>query len=88
MAANGEFTIEETTLGEMWEVEKASGQSFDVLMSTRIGQMLVVAFIRRSRSSGTTPSWHELLGLPLQDVPSWISSSPPASDGPPPRSPS
>lgn len=86
MPGNGEFRIEDTTLAEMWEVEKASGQSFDVLMATSIGRTLAVAFIRRSRSSGQLPSWQELLSLPLRDVPSWISSSPSTSAGPPPRS--
>lgn len=83
MADNGTFRIEDTTLAEMWEVEKESGQSFDDLMRTTTGRILAVAFIRRYRSSGTAPSWNELRSLRLQDVPSWISSSRPGSDGPP-----
>jgi hypothetical protein len=82
---NGTFRIEDTTLDEMWELEKAAGRNMSDLLGTATGSMLAVAFLRRYRSSGQLPSWPELLSLRLQDVPSWISSSPPGSAGPPPR---
>lgn len=68
------------TLGEMSEVELASGRSFDsLLMAGRATRKLVALFLHESRSSAQPRSWRELSSLHLSDVPS--STSPSRSAG-------
>ncbi len=62
-----ELDIQTLTLGEVWEVEKASGQDFKTLVERKMGQRLVVLYVSRLRSDGQAPSWPDLLNLRVLD---------------------
>lgn len=58
------FDLSTLTLGEMSAVEMASGMDFQrILRAGSATRMLLVAYVRELRasgSSGSTPSWSEL----------------------------
>lgn len=53
--------VDTLTLGEMWELEKASGQDCGALLvGGRASRRMAAIFIHRLRSSGVAPSWRSL----------------------------
>jgi hypothetical protein len=70
--------METITLGEMAEVEAATGRDFTAMMRAGgVTRKMVALFIFRLRSDGVAPSWGDLAGLlPLGDSSSTSPSSP------------
>lgn len=77
--------LNEITLGEMEEIERASGRDFLALFRAgSASRRLIALFLNEYRSSGEPPSWHEIRGRRPLAARSSTSASP--SAGPPPRS--
>lgn len=73
------FDLDTLTLGELAQAEEASGQDLRQLMSKRSTRLMLAVFISRLRRDGRAPSWQELMDLPVRDVLSSTSDSPPVS---------
>lgn len=71
--------LETLTLGEIVAAEDASGKDIGKLLSTSGHRRLLAIFVQRLRSSGSAPSWQELLSLRLLDVSPGVSPSRPVS---------
>lgn len=78
------FDIEDVTLGELWEVEKASGEDVQTLLRTAMGRRMLGLFLSEYRDSGKPPSWSDIASRRI--VGGRSSASPSASDGLPQRS--
>lgn len=64
MAALPPLDLDTLTLGEMADVERASGQSFtDLLAAGRATRALLALYIHESRTSERPRSWRELASL-------------------------
>jgi hypothetical protein len=83
------FDLESITLGEMVEVELASGHDFTDLLKSRTGRMMVVRFLLALRQherdiSSPAPVWEKdrpLLGGSSSTSPSLPDGEQPKSDG-------
>lgn len=78
--------LNEITLGEMAEIETASGRDFlAVFRAGSASRRLIALFLQEYRSSGVAPSWRELSSRRPLAGPS--STSPSGSAGRPAKSP-
>ena len=68
------FDIETLTIGEVAQVQEASGLEFRQLIGPY--RLMLALFVQRLRSSGQPPNWQELTSLRVVD----ISSGQPPSD--------
>lgn len=73
------FDVESLTLGEAWEIEKASGEKFGELIKKSSGLKLIALFVSALRNGEPAPSWQKLLSLRIVERSS--SASPSPSDG-------
>jgi hypothetical protein len=87
--ASQTFDLESITLGEMVEVELASGLDFMVLLKSRTGRMMVARYLLASRqherdTSSPAPVWEadrRLFGGSSSTLASQQDGDPPKSDG-------
>ena len=82
------FDVTTMTMGELLQVEEASGLSPDAILKSfgrpSTLRLMVAVFVQRLRNSGQPPSWKSLTDLPILDALS--GNSPSSADSPSPKS--
>jgi hypothetical protein len=70
-----QFDVESVTLGELMQVEEASGTDIQQLLQSRTGTMMLAVFILHLREHGQPMNWDELANSTLRDVSNSLSQS-------------
>ncbi len=66
-----EFRLNTLTLGELAQVEEASGLSGTQLLSTHSYLLALAVMVSASRNGEPVPSWQEIMSRKVVDARSW-----------------
>lgn len=75
--------IDRMTLGEMMDVELASGKAFTALLQSKTGRVMIALYLRASqqRAPGTpAPTWQQLAAMTQSEALQYVSPESADSD--------